>query len=596
MRIYTTTLTNMIKFLYFLLFFVPFIGYSEEYQSKNIDYNLDLNPPMKIDLILAGNFCEMRSNHFHTGLDIKTKGVEGQRLYAIADGYISRLRVSPWGYGNAIYIQHDNGLTSVYAHCKKFPKFIDSLIYEIQKSYESYIVDQNVLELKIPIKKGEFIGYSGNSGSSSAPHLHFEIRETKTEHAINPLLFKCYQKLIKDSTKPTIKGIKFYAITKKGFLIPGKEKYFYAKKVGDKIVINNGNPINIDELLVEDSYLAIGLHALDQLDGAYNWCGIYNSKLYKDDNLIHEQKTEYMDFSVNRFMNTHQDYIAFKQQKKHIHKQFANVINPLPIYPLNGGKVEWKNRNGNYKISVFDVHQNKVDIMFNITTKENQYSKNIFQQSNKYIYPDTVNYILKDNFQVLFESVTFYEPLEIHYRETIPESNSKFIGNFYAFTDFGIPVQKKYDVRLKLPQQNNQLPKNKLALVYLDNKNRVNYVGGHYIDGWVEGSVRSFGKFTLMIDTLQPIITPLDYKNDKIITKYNTLELTITDNLSGVKSYRAFINNHWVLMVYNRKKRKYIIPLNNRSKVFLHQGKNEIKIIASDSKNNQSELINTVVY
>lgn len=586
----------MIKFIYFILFFSSFLAFSDDYQPKNIDYNLDLFPPMKIDLILAGNFCEMRSNHFHTGLDIKTKGVEGQKLYAIEDGYISRIRVSPWGYGNAIYIQHNNGLTSVYAHCKKFPKFIDSLVYEIQKSYESYVIDKNVLELRIPIKKGELIGYSGNSGSSSAPHLHFEIRETKTEHAINPLLFKCYQKLIKDTTKPTVKGVKFYAISKKGYLIPGKEKYFYVKLVKGKLVVNNGEPINIDELLVENSYIGIGLHALDQLDGAYNWCGIYNAKLYKDNVLIHEQKTEYMDFSVNRFMNTHQDYRAFKNQRKHIHKQFTNKINPLPIYPLNGGKIEVEKRNGTYKLSVYDVHQNNIELSFNVESKTDSLAKNPFDHSNKYIYPDTVNYILKDNFQVLFESVSFYEPLEIHYRKTLADSNSNFLSNLYSFTDYGIPVQKKYDVRIKLPQQYNQLPTNKLAIVYLDNKKRVNYVGGHYIDGWVEGRVRAFGKFTVMIDTLSPIITPLDYNEGKTITKYRTLELSITDNLSGVMTYKAFINNHWVLMVYNRKKRKYVIPLNSRSKVHLKKGSNEIKIKAIDSKNNQTELTTNVVY
>ncbi len=586
----------MIKLINILLFFGVFLGQSQTYQPKNIDYNLDLFPPMKIELVLAGNFCEMRSNHFHTGLDIKTQGVEGQKLYAIDDGYISRIRVSPWGYGKAIYIQHNNGLTSVYAHCKKFPKFIDSLIYQIQKKQESYVIDENVYALKIPVKRGELIGYSGNSGSSTAPHLHFEIRETKTEHAINPLLFKCYQKLIKDNTNPIIRGVKFYAITKKGFLIPGKEKYFYAKKINGKIVINQGKPINIDDILVENSYLAIGLHALDKLDGAHNWCGIYNSKLYKDNHLIHEQKTEYMDFSVNRFMNTHKDYKAFKQQKKHIHKQFTNVINPLPIYPLNGGKINWNNRNGEYKILVFDAHQNKTEIIFNIETKFDSFSKNPFDYSKKYIYPDTVNYILKDNFQVLFESVTFYEPLEIRYKETFPDSNSNFIGNFYSFTDYGTPVQKKYDVRIKLPQSYKNLPKNKLAIVYLDNKNRVNYIGGHYIDGWVEGSVRSFGKFTIMIDTVAPIITPLDYSNNKIITKYKTLELTITDNLSGIKTYKAYINNHWVLMEYNRKKRKYVIPLNSRSKIHLKKGNNEIKIIATDAKNNKTKLVKTVVY
>ncbi len=557
---------------------------------------MELHPPMKIELILAGNFCEMRSNHFHTGLDIKTKGVEGQKLYAIEDGYISRLRVSSWGYGNAIYIQHHNGLTSVYAHCKKFPKFIDSLIYQIQKNYESDVIDQDVLELKIPIKKGELIGYSGNSGSSSAPHLHFEIRETATEHAINPLLFKCYQKLIKDTTIPTVKGVKFYAINPKGFLVPGKEKYFYVKNVKNQWFVNNGKPINIDDLLVDGCYLSIGLHALDRLDGAYNWCGIYNVKVFKDNQLIHEQKMEYMDFEVNRFINTHQDYYAFKQQNRHIHKQFSTVINPLPIYPLKNGKIEPQKRNGTYKISVYDVHQNKVDIVFKVNSNEDVYSKNPFKYSKKYFFPDTVNFILEDSFQALFETGTFYEPLEIHYKVTQPDSSSQFIGDFYAFTDGGLPVQKKFDLRLKLPVNYEHLPKSKLAVVYLDYKNRVNYIGGHYVDGWIESSVRAFGKYTIMIDTLAPLITPLDFKENQNISKYNTLELNIVDDLSGLKTYRAFINNNWVLMVYNKKKRKFIIPLDYRSKIHLKKGSNKVKIIAVDAKNNTSEIETTLIY
>lgn len=586
----------MFKTFYLILFLTSFFALSIDYQPKNIDYNQNLFPPMQIDLILAGNFCEIRSNHFHTGLDIKTQGVEGQKLYAIEDGYISRLRVSPWGYGNAIYIQHNNGLTSVYAHCKNFAPFIDSLVYQIQKNYESYVVDKNVLDLKIPVKKGEIIGYSGNSGSSSAPHLHFEIRETKTEHAINPLLFKCYQKLIKDTTKPIIRGIKFYTITKQGYLIPGKEKYFYVKMIKGRLIVNNGKPINLDDLLVENTYLGIGLHALDKLDGAHNWCGIYNSKLYKDGVLLHEQLTEYMDFSFNRFMNTHKDYYAFKQQNKHIHKQFTNHINPLPIYPLNGGKIKWTDRNGQYTLSVFDVHQNNIRITFKVDSKTDEFAKNPFLNTKKYIYPDTVNYILKDNFQVLFEPVSFYEPLEIRYKETIPDSNLNCIGKIYSFTDYGIPVQKKYDVRIKLPENCNDLPKSKLAIIYFDNKNKVKYVGGHYIDDWVEGRARAFGQFSLMIDTLPPIIKTLDFYNNKTITKYKTLELIIQDNLSGVKTYKAYINDNWVLMTYNRKKRKYIIPLDSRSKLHLIKGENIVKIVAIDAKKNITKKEITVIY
>lgn len=557
---------------------------------------MDLHPPMEIDLILAGNFCEMRSNHFHTGLDIKTQRVEGQKIFSIEDGFISRIRVSPWGYGNAIYIQHTNGLTSLYAHCQKFPPKIDSLIYEIQRSYETYVVDRVVIDLKIPIKKGELIAYSGNSGSSSAPHLHFEIRETATEHAVNPLLFTTYQKRIKDSTPPQIRGVKFYAITKNGYMIPGKSKYYGVRLEKGKLIINNGKPINIDDLHVENSHFAIGLHAIDKLNGAGNTCGIYHVDFSKDGVTLHEQKTEYMNFDHNRFMNSHKDYNAFKKEKKHIHKQFTTTINPLPIYTINNGKLDWSNRTGTYTITVWDAHGNKTIFEFNIDSQNETVSKNLLDNNPKYFFPDTVNFILKDDIQVLFETGTFYEPLEINYKKTLPDSNSRFIGNFYSFASNTIPVQKKYDIRLKCPMLPENFPVSKLAIVYTNSKNRLQYVGGSYFDGWVEGRVRAFGKFSIMVDSIPPTITPLDFNDNKVITKYNTLELKIEDNLSGVKSYKAYINNKWVLMVYNRKKRKYIIPLNNKSKPFLVKGKNEIKIISYDAKKNQQTLIKTVIY
>lgn len=586
----------MLKLIPFLLIMTAFSSSAQNYQTKSIDYDLKLGVPMKINMVLAGNFCEMRSNHFHTGLDIKTNHQEGVKLYAIEDGFISRLKVSPWGYGNAIYIQHTNGLTSLYAHCQKFTPKIDSLVYEIQKAYEKSVIDKDVLPLKIPIKKGQFIGYSGNSGSSSAPHLHFEIRETKTEHAINPLLFKCYQKLIKDTTPPQIRGIKFYAITNKGYMIQDKFKYFQVKKIDNKLIINEGRPINIDDLLIENTKLGLGLLAIDKLDGANNTCGIYHTTIKKDDQLIHEQKTEYMNFDYNRFMNSHKDYNAFKKQRRHIHKQFTTNINPLPIYPVNNGKIKWDNRTGKYQITVFDVHGNTLQLEFEVEKKEDIYQTNYFSTVSKYIYPDTVNFILKPNFQALFEPATFYEPLEINFTQNKADSTSKFIGDSYTFADNTIPVQQKYDIRIKCPELPLSFPKDKLAIVYLDTKNRVKYVGGRYFDGWVEGKVRAFGEFSLMVDSIPPTIKPFDYKTNKAITKYSTLELKITDNLSGVKSHKAYINKKWVFMYYNRKKGRYIIPLNGNSKPHLTKGNNTIKIVAFDRQNNKTTLETVVIY
>jgi murein DD-endopeptidase MepM/ murein hydrolase activator NlpD len=570
----------------FILF--TFTSLAQPYQKKNIDFeNINLLPPMKIPLILAGNFGEMRSNHFHTGLDIKTKGVEGQKLYAVDEGTISRVRLSPWGYGLAVYIDHPNGLTSLYGHMQSFSSVIDSLVYSIQQDKETYIVNEIVLDKQIKVKRGEFIGLSGNSGSSSAAHLHFEIRETKTEHALNPLLFRCYRSKISDKTKPTLKGIKVYAVTEKGYLIPGKSKYYYVKNIKGKLLVNDGNPIDVSGLITKNSYLAFAFHVTDKLDGAGNVCGIHHTYLKKDEMLLHEQKTDYINFDNNRFLNSHQDYFEFKKNKKNIHKNFKTVVNPLGIYPKSGGIIEWKSCNGNYKFRAIDVHGNAIVLNFKIESlPSTNPAKNPFDEAGDYYFPDSVNTLLYENFQVLMEPGTFYEPVQRIFRI---DSTQKYMSYEYRFSESEIPVQKNFDVRLKTPNFKKGFPFGKLGIGVISDEGWMSFKGGDYVNGWVEAKSRSFGKFVLLIDTVAPKITPLDFNNGKTITKYRNVQLTIEDNLSGVWNYKAFINDKWVLMEYNRRKKRYIIPFNRRSKHLLKKGKNTVKIWANDGKRNERE-------
>ena len=577
-----------------LLLMISGIVFSQDYQAKTFDFeNMDLHPPMKIPLILAGNFGEMRSNHFHTGLDIKTKGVEGQKLYSIEEGYISRLRVSPWGYGLAVYIEHTNGLTSLYGHMSKFSPLIDSLIYAAQKKNESYIIDEVVLNAKIKVEKGEYIGLSGNSGSSSAAHLHFELRETATEHALNPLLFKCYRKRIRDSTKPTIKGIKVYAVTKKGYLIPGKSKYYYCKYVNGKYIVNNGKPIDVSSLATENSYLACGFHVVDRLDGAGNICGVHHTYLNKEETTLHEQQIDYVNFDNNRFINSHQDYFEYKQNKRNIHKNFKTVVNPLGIYPQANGLIEWSKCAGDYTYKAIDVHGNAVDFNFSISNPEKQKAKNPYDNNDSYYYPDSVNTLIYDGFQVLMEPGTFYEPIEKIFKI---DSTSIYISPKFLFSEYAIPVQKNFDIRIKTPPLPEGYPISKLGIGLISDKGYLSFKGGDYINGWVESSSRNFGTFVLMVDSIPPKITPLDFTNKKIISRYRTLELTIEDNLAGIWKYKAYINENWVLMYYHKKKKKYVIPLDKRSKPNLKQGENKVRIYARDGKGNVSESVYTVIY
>ncbi|MFD1551221.1 M23 family metallopeptidase [Putridiphycobacter roseus] len=575
---------NKFNLLFSFLIF-SFIGMAQV--KKNIDYNMDLGIPIKLDIALAGNFCELRPNHFHTGIDIKTNNTEGYRLYAIEDGFISRIRISPWGYGKAIYIQYNNGLTSVFAHCSDFPPLLDSLVYTLQLKNESAIIDENIIGLKIPVKKGEVVAYSGNSGSSSAPHLHFEIRETATEHAINPLLFKVYKNIVKDSKSPEIRGLKIYAITPKGYMIPFKSTYYPTQKKDGNYVINNDKPIEINALLLKDSKIAFGINTIDKLDAAYNICGIHSSRLFKGKQLIHHQEINYMDFNFNRFINSHTDYFAYKNEKKHIHKQFTTVINPLPIYPLNGGKIQTDSIAGNYKIQVMDIHQNTSWLTFSIKKPTDTLKTNPLNKKD-YYFPEYTNSISMDGFEALIEKNKFYEPVQKITRKTERDSNSYFISATYQLFEFLTPVQSDINIRIKIPEKYLSLPTEKMGIVLLDHKNRVFFKGGVMEDGWINAGIRNFGKFTLVIDTIAPKIAPIDFKENQNISKYSTLEFYLSDNISGVASYKAYLNNKWVLTEYNKRNGRYIIPLNKRSKIHLVKGNNELLIKVIDRRKNET--------
>jgi len=585
-------MTKQLSFLLFILFSIN--ASAQGYVEKEIDFdNMDLAPPMKIPLILAGNFGEMRSNHFHTGLDIKTKGVEGQNLYSIEEGVVSRVRVSPWGYGLAVYIDHPNGLTSLYAHMKSFSPAIDSLVYAIQKEKETYVVDENVLERGLKVKREEFIGLSGNSGSSMAAHLHFELRETKTEHVLNPLKFKCYQRKIKDSTKPTLKGIKVYAVNEKGYMVPGRSKYYHCKYVNGKYLVNNGTPIDVSGIVTDNSYLGFAFHVVDKLDAAHNICGVHNTFLSKGEEVYHEQKIDYIDFSYNRYLNSHQDYYEFKQNKRNVHKNFKTPVNGLPIYPKANGLFDWKNCAGNYKFKAFDVHGNLTSINFTIANSGTSSLSNPLDQTQNYFYPDSVNTLIYDDFQLLFEEGSFYEPLERIFKI---DSTNQYMSHEFTFSESEIPANKYFDVRLRTPELPANFPISKLGIGVISDKGYLSYRAGQYVDGWVESTSRSFGKFVLMVDSVPPVLKPLDFLEGKVISKYRTMELKIEDNLSGVWKYRAYINDKWCLMYYNRKKKKYVIPLDKRSKPNLVKGDNKVRINAIDSEGNKVEKTWTVVY
>lgn len=537
--------------------------------------------PLGIDLVLAGNFAEMRSNHFHTGLDIKTNGREGYKIYAIDSGYISRINISHWGYGNALYITHSNGYTSVYAHLSTFPEKVLDYIRKKQFSKESETIEVYPGKGDLPVSKSEVVAYSGNSGSSSAPHLHFEIRETESENPVNPLLFKFD---IKDTRKPVLLDVKVYPL--EGGLINGKRKEYNIDLSGE-----NGNyKRQYDLPITFRGNVGLAVNTIDYLDGAGNQCGIYTIELIVDKDTIFKQKMEKLDFSTNRYINTHSDYLDYRINKQSYHKSFLSENNKLEIYDLikNKGRISFQDTLVHeFKYIVKDVYGNASIASFSMKS-EGEGKPELVTFEEGMIDASSRTLVSEDGFEAELPKYAVYEDLKYQYSQ---DKVSNSFAPLHQFHDDYTPIQKYFVLRLKtvgIPEGMEE----KALVVEMSKNRKVAYAkGGEYKDGWVETEVRSFGDYTVKLDTVPPSITPVNISEGKSMGEQKDVVFKISDNLSGIEDYDIYIDGLWKLAFYNVKKGTLTLPLDDYNKI--GKGNHELKIVIVDERKNVSmQVIN----
>lgn len=282
--------------------------------NTSVDYHADLRHPLDLAPVVAGNFGEIRANHFHTGVDFKTNQKEGYNIFAVADGYVSRIKVNSYGYGKVLYINHpQHGITSVYAHCQDFAGPIATYTLEAQKVGAFFEVDIDLPPNALLIEKGERIALSGNTGGSTAPHLHFEIREMASDNPLNPELFDFMQ--IADNRKPEIKSLKIYALSAMGYRIPSMEMKVDVKNNKGNFYIPHDTLKIPAHFCSEHGGLGMALSVHDKYNAAENVCGIHQGIMKVNGDTLHHQTMNRMDFDYSRQINTHKDYEAYKANR-----------------------------------------------------------------------------------------------------------------------------------------------------------------------------------------------------------------------------------------------------------------------------------------
>lgn len=524
--------------------------------------------PLEIPLVLSGTFAELRTTHFHSGLDIKTQQRTGLKVKACADGFVSRIKLSHFGYGKAIYITHPNGYTTVYAHLQKFAPDIEAFIKKKQYKKESYEIELFPSAEDIPITKDSLIAYSGNTGGSGGPHLHFEIRDN-AERPINPMLFGMD---VKDTTAPLIKSIYAYPIDDNAFINTSNTKQKLSL-----IPLQNGDYVvkNIEAY----GTIGFGIETTDRQDLAANSNGVYNIQTFINGKRNFELDFKKFSFSETKHINGLIDYEEYHINSRRIQKLFKKNI-PLSIIKpiLNNGFIAVEDStNLVYKIRVSDYKNNESWVTISIKgTKETVSKPEIKKTTPYFVKADQTVNLKKEKIAVDFHKNTFYDDFYLDF-EVSNDTLKLHEDTVFAQKNFNIT----YDVSNYKTED-----KNKLYIARLIGyKNFPAYTNTKRKGNLLTASTNTLGTYALTTDSIKPIIKPINFKDGQWLSNYRYLKIKIDDDGSGISNYRATINGKWILMEYDYKTKTLTYDFNDG---VVNETKNNLKVIVTDNVGNNS--------
>ena len=520
---------------------------------------------------LAANFGELRPNHYHMGFDCKTDQKQNLRVIAAADGYIAKVKVEPYGFGRAIYINHPNGLTTLYGHLNDFNPELEKYVKEQQYKLKSWKVFLDIPADLFPVKKGMFIAYSGNTGGSQGPHVHFEIRDTKTDKVLNPALFGMP---LPDNVPPAILRLAMYDRYISTY--EQSPKFYLIKKIHGVYV---ASPI-----ITGTNKISLGISAIDKYTGSNNPNGIYEAIVYDNEKPVTGFQIDSIGYDETRYLNAHIDY-----KLRSNGGPFVEHLSRLPgytnsIYKTTNGdgiilleddsthhiKITVKDANGNTSLLQFDIKRGA-----GVAEKIKRDDNTLFNQ--KEFVPGFINLFENNTISFYLPENALYDSIRFRYNE-IPGNNAYTIYQLHNVT---VPVHSYFPVKIKAA---SSLPDKMVMHRFANGKN--DYAKAEYENGWYKASFREFGNFQLMVDTLPPTISPVGFKDNMNCAKLSAIKFIILDNTEEIKNFTATLDGNW-LRFSNDKGRTFIYLFDE----MCPPGQHELKIVAEDQVGNVTEKI-----